>query len=94
MSGIGVMVLGADETVVESETRSGESLPDGRDRRFHGGLAVVSSADLGGSDSDGNLVRAIGSPETHRRTSIHDGSGEGNRFFGNTVDVRPDGLCH
>jgi nitrous oxidase accessory protein NosD len=93
LSGIGVMVLGADETVVESNAVGGNH-PAG-ETPFAGGVAVVSSADLGGSDADGNLVRANRVSGNAPADVIHDGSGAGNRFLGNTCGTSvPDGLCH
>jgi parallel beta-helix repeat protein len=90
-SGIGVLLAGSRDTTVRGNTITGNQ-PTGPSLAT-GGVAVVSTAALGGQDPTGNLVQgnllSDNDPDL-----FYDGSGSGNSFVSNNCQTSvPDGLC-
>jgi parallel beta-helix repeat protein len=91
LSGLGIFLAGASHStvlgnVVTSNRPSGPSL-------VSGGIAVASTAFLGGSDPVGNLVKG-NRLRDNQPDLFYDGSGSGNVFVHNSCETSiPDGLC-
>jgi parallel beta-helix repeat protein len=90
-SGIGIALVGAQDSTVQGNTVTGNQ-PTGPSLTS-GGIAVLSSAILGGTDPVGNLIRGN---LLHDNTPdlFYDGTGTANTFTHNSCQTSsPDGLC-
>jgi parallel beta-helix repeat protein len=93
-SGLGIVLAGTHDVRVEDNRvlrnqRSGES-PLGS-----GGIAVVTTKDMGGADPVNNTVVENRALDNKPFDILYDGTGTGNRFVENRCRTsKPSGLCH
>jgi hypothetical protein len=91
--GAGVVLLGADHTLVADNEISGNT---GSAHSLAGGVLVLSDAALfpGGTDAMDNTVRDNEFRNNARADIFYDGKGSGNRFLENDCSTSvPPGLC-
>lgn len=91
LSGLGIALAGAHDTKVIGNKVTG-NVPTGPSFAS-GGIAVVSTQALGGSDPVGNLIKNNWL-KGNEPDLFYDGTGSGNRFVDNKCETSiPDGLC-
>ncbi len=91
LSGLGILLAGANHTTVVGNTVTGNR-PTGPSFAS-GGIAVASTAPLGGTDPVGNLIKA-NKAHNNQPDLFYDGTGSGNVFVANSCETSiPAGLC-
>jgi len=91
LSGLGIALAGASHSTVLGNAVTGNR-PTGPSFAS-GGIAVASTASLGGNDPVGNLVTG-NRLRDNQPDLFYDGSGSGNVFVHNSCETSiPDGLC-
>jgi hypothetical protein len=88
--GGGVLLFGATDTIVAQN----QVLGNKGNEINSGGIVLRSAAPFGGSDVIGNIVRNNTAYSNSPADIIYDGSGSGNKFYGNHCTTsQPGGLC-
>lgn len=93
LSGIGIDVVGASDTVVQNNTVV-DNRPSGPSIHS-GGIVVTTSPFSGGIDPTGNRIVSNTAHGNLRADIVWNRRGSGNIFAGNECSLSlPDGLCH